>query len=245
MFYLLLVIYRDIDNYNPYKYLEWWQGVPDADEPTNCWQVPGCDDDANIDCVACDPMPMMSDISIFWQVPQFVLIGISEIFASITSLEFFYSQAPMTMRSVSQALNLFTNAVGSWLTIPLTLLVNSNSKNKWITDNVDEGHLDWYFFLLAGIMFVCYLAYCQLCLSYEYVNASDLEALNRQLVEEECAENEERVALIRTKSNTSSAYPRKLSKGSFHSSNGNSHSGNHSGNSVTYSALSESHGEDF
>jgi POT family proton-dependent oligopeptide transporter len=56
-------------------------------------------------------------MSILWQIPLFILIGVSEIFASITSLEFFYSQAPADMRSVSQASNLFTNAMGSWLTM--------------------------------------------------------------------------------------------------------------------------------
>lgn len=54
------------------------------------------------------------------------MIGTSEILASITSLEFFYSQAPTVMRSVTQSLNLATNALGTFLIIPILLLVNSN-----------------------------------------------------------------------------------------------------------------------
>ena len=55
-----------------------------------------------------------------------------------------------------QALNLSTAAVGTWLTIPLILLVNSGGffGKKWIEENIDEGQLDKYFFLLAGIMIV-------------------------------------------------------------------------------------------
>jgi peptide/histidine transporter 3/4 len=105
-------------------------------------------------------------------------VGASEILAAITSLEFFYSQAPISMRSVSQSLNLFTNALGSFLVIPVLLLVNSDSSktsllvagvvvtaryltlrfansrtgNEWVPTNLDEGHLDYYFFLLAGLM---------------------------------------------------------------------------------------------
>jgi len=157
------------------------------------------------------------------------------------------------MRSVSQALNLFTNAVGSWLTIPLTLLVNSDKSNEWISDNIDDGHLDWYFFLLATIMFVCYIAYCQLCLSFEYVNISDLEILNQQLCEQEEQENreqeEEKQTLIRTRTQSSNNgngnhFQRKLSRTSHTSSGGNG-SGNGSGNSTTYNTLTQSHGEDF
>lgn len=35
-------------------------------------------------------------------------------------------QAPSSMRSVTQSLNLFTNALGSFLVIPLLMIVNSN-----------------------------------------------------------------------------------------------------------------------
>jgi hypothetical protein len=158
----------------------------------------------NLTCIDCDNIPQMSDISVMWQVGpllsvcliletasrlpssqslplqqafQFSLVGASEILAAITSLEFFYSQAPISMRSVSQSLNLFTNALGSFLVIPVLLLVNSDSSktsllvagvvvtiltlpyysltrtgNEWVPTNLDEGHLDYYFFLLAGLM---------------------------------------------------------------------------------------------
>lgn len=77
-------------------------------------------------CISCDNIPQMSNISVFWQIFQFVLIGISEIMASITSLEFFYSQAPTVMRSVTQSLNLATSALGSFIVIPILLMVNAN-----------------------------------------------------------------------------------------------------------------------
>ncbi|CAM9778944.1 unnamed protein product, partial [Discosporangium mesarthrocarpum] len=58
------------------------------------------------------------------QVPQFLLIGASEILSSVTSIEFFYSEAPSTMRGVSAGLNLLTTALGAWATVPLLKLVS-------------------------------------------------------------------------------------------------------------------------
>lgn len=84
------------------------------------------------------------------------------------------------MRSVSQAMNLFTNALGSWLTIPLTLLVNINSNNEWIASNVDEGHLEYYFFLLAGLMALAQLVYSTLTTGFEYADPELLQELSKQ-----------------------------------------------------------------
>jgi hypothetical protein len=137
---------QDIDDYNPYLFQQWYAGDNDVDEPAYCSKIADCDinDDSNggiylsLSCISCDLIPQMSSISVFWQIPQFVLIGISEILASITSLEFFYSQAPLPMRSVTQSLNLFMTALGSWITIPLLLMVNIDPNNEWVPTNLDE-----------------------------------------------------------------------------------------------------------
>lgn len=172
---------RNLDDYNPYQYQQWYAG-DDVDKPADCSQT--CSDIdpvtnlLSLNCIDCDDIPQKSHLSIFWQVPQFILIGISEIFASITSLEFFYSQAPSRMRSVSQASNLFTNALGSWLTIPLTLLVNSNPKHQWITSNIDQGNLQAYFYLLAGLMTLAMVVFSYLSNGYEYADPVVLAALD-------------------------------------------------------------------
>lgn len=41
-------------------------------------------------------------INIMWQVPQFIIITVSEVLVSVTGLEFAYTQAPPAMKSVLQ-----------------------------------------------------------------------------------------------------------------------------------------------
>ncbi|OHE92646.1 POT family protein [Colletotrichum orchidophilum] len=60
---------------------------------------------------ACPPV----DILVWAQTGAYVLIALSEIFASITSLEYAFSKAPKNMRSMVQAVALFMSAISAAL----------------------------------------------------------------------------------------------------------------------------------
>ena len=152
---------QDIDDYDGNLFQLWYQDPANNDEPAYCsatCDVLGSDGLLSPACIDCDDIPQMSNINVFWQIPQFVLIGVSEILASITSLEFFYSQAPSSMRSVTQSFNLATSALGSFVTIPLIYFVNINKNDEWLPTNLDQGHLTYYFMVL-GICIIADLAY--------------------------------------------------------------------------------------
>lgn len=52
-------------------------------------------------------------VSIAWQLPQYALVTAGEVMFSVTGLEFSYSQAPSSMKSVLQAAWLLTVAIGN------------------------------------------------------------------------------------------------------------------------------------
>lgn len=66
--------------------------------------------DAAIDA---DGVAQGNNIHIAAQTGAYMLIGISEIFASVTGLEYAYTKAPPSMKSFVQAMFLLTNAFGS------------------------------------------------------------------------------------------------------------------------------------
>jgi POT family proton-dependent oligopeptide transporter len=72
-----------------------------------------------------------NDVSGGLIVPAYILIGISEIFASITGLEYAYKKAPEKMKSLVMAIFLFMNCFGSILGFAL-VSVAYNPKLKWM-----------------------------------------------------------------------------------------------------------------
>ncbi|BGP29520.1 hypothetical protein JCM10296v2_001259 [Rhodotorula toruloides] len=62
----------------------------------------------------CDAMPFIPT-NVWIQTPSYVLLALSEIFASITSLEYAYTKAPKSMRSMVMAVGLFMTAISAAL----------------------------------------------------------------------------------------------------------------------------------
>ncbi|KAJ2326398.1 hypothetical protein GGI00_004759 [Coemansia sp. RSA 2681] len=67
------------------------------------------------------PEGATNDISVWFQIVPYAAVAISEIFASVTGLEFAFSQAPAELKSVLTAVFLFTNCGGALIGMVLAI----------------------------------------------------------------------------------------------------------------------------
>ncbi|KAL1330964.1 hypothetical protein AAHE18_12G147900 [Arachis hypogaea] len=111
-------------------------------------------------------------LSIFWQVPQYFFIGAAGVFANIGQIEFFYGKAPDAMRSLCLALSLMTNALGNYFSTLLVTIVikvtTSHGRLGWILDNLNRGHLDYFYWLLTLLILLNFLVYLWIAKRYKY-----------------------------------------------------------------------------
>lgn len=100
--------------------------------------------------------PRSVRLSVFWQAPQYLLVGCSEVLTSISQMEFFYDQSPESMRSCTMALQLLGTALGGFTASALMQLVayvSARCGREWISpQDLNQGRLDLFFLLLAGLM---------------------------------------------------------------------------------------------
>ncbi|KAF9614125.1 hypothetical protein IFM89_015387 [Coptis chinensis] len=110
-------------------------------------------------------------ISVWWLIPQYVISGVSNVFAVVGIQELFYDQIPTEIRSIGSAMQLSAFGVGSLLSgvlISVVESVTSATGDKWLVDNLNRAHLDYFYWLLAGLSTLGFCAFIGVSKSFVY-----------------------------------------------------------------------------
>jgi len=106
-----------------------------------------------------DGLKIPNNIHIAYQTPAYILVGISEIFACVTGLEYSYTKSPASMKSFVQSMFLLTFAFGAALGDAFTPLVG-DPKIMW---------------LFTGLCVSAFLAGCVFWLLFHKLNDMEEE----------------------------------------------------------------------
>ncbi|XP_034677346.1 protein NRT1/ PTR FAMILY 5.10-like [Vitis riparia] len=109
---------------------------------------------------------------VWWLIPQYILLGIADVFAMVGLQEFFYDQIPNELRSVGLSLYLSIYGVGSFLSGFLISIIEETTggdgKTSWFNNNLNRAHIDHFYWLLAGLSAVELAAFLYFAKSYVY-----------------------------------------------------------------------------
>lgn len=130
--------------------------------------------DEPLSCPASEDGTIPNDIHVAVQTPAYVFIALSEIFASITGLEYAYTKAPSSMKSFIMSMFLLTNAFGSALGIALSSTA-VDPKLLWMYTGLAIATA------IAGIIF--WFVFRNLNKVEEELNQMDAEA-NAEMIQE-------------------------------------------------------------
>ncbi|CAF1244094.1 unnamed protein product [Rotaria sordida] len=105
-----------------------------------------------------------ADMSIFFQFPQYVGIGLSEVFTSVASLEFAYMAAPQSAQSLIMSLRFCSAGISSFFGSAYVGIFVKIKENLTFDNSECKAHdqpdlFFIYFFVLAGFQFIFILIF--------------------------------------------------------------------------------------
>ncbi|KAF5742704.1 protein NRT1/ PTR FAMILY 5.6-like [Tripterygium wilfordii] len=112
-------------------------------------------------------------MSVFWLVPQYMILGVADGFTLVGLQEYFYDQVPDSMRSLGLAFYLSVIGVGSFLSnflITIADHVTGKSGKSWFGKDLNTSRLDNFYWLLAVLTLLNLCAFVVIARRYQYKN---------------------------------------------------------------------------
>lgn len=122
----------------------------------------------------------------YWLIFQLSIAGLSEAFAVIGLVEFFYKQFPENMRSFAGSFLFCGFAMSSYLSSFLITVVHKKTREggsrNWLAEDLNEAKLDYFYYLCMGLEVLNFIYFLIVAKWYKYKGAGD-EADDVQLEE--------------------------------------------------------------
>ncbi|XP_062191078.1 protein NRT1/ PTR FAMILY 6.1-like [Phragmites australis] len=124
------------------------------------------------------PMP---DLSAYWLLIQYCLIGVAEVLCLVALLEFLYQEAPDAMRSVGSAYAAVAGGLGCFLASGLNTTVEAATgdaaagRPSWLAQNINAGRFDYLYWLLTVLSALNLLVFLYVAKRYRYRVRVDAE----------------------------------------------------------------------
>lgn len=129
-----------------------------------------------------EDQPNVVGMSAMWLAPQLVLIGLAEATNAVGQIEFYHAHLSKAMSSLAMAIFTLGMAVSSLVGGLLIDLVDvfssARGKESWLSTDLNKGHLDYYYFLLAFLVFINFLYFLICCRVYDSSEGSVSRRLN-------------------------------------------------------------------
>ncbi|XP_046387929.1 peptide transporter family 1-like isoform X2 [Ischnura elegans] len=119
-----------------------------------------------------------NSIHMLWQMPQYIVMTAGEVMFSITGLQFSFTQAPASMKSLMQAMWLLTVAFGN-------LIVVIIAEAQFVKSQTAE------FFLFAGLLLAVMFVFLFMARNYQYVEVQKDDESEVELPETRRSRKEE------------------------------------------------------
>ncbi|KAM4112076.1 hypothetical protein ACJW30_05G113400 [Castanea mollissima] len=119
------------------------------------------------------PVKQPLPISTFWLSFQYFIFGIADLFTYVGLLEFFYSEAPNGLKSVSSCFLWSSMALGYFFSTILIKIVNVSTNNGtsggWLAgNNINRNHLNLFYWLLSLVSLFNFFIYLFVAKRYKY-----------------------------------------------------------------------------
>ncbi|KAL3505223.1 hypothetical protein ACH5RR_035064 [Cinchona calisaya] len=110
------------------------------------------------------PVPM----SVFWLGIQYAIFGLADMFTVVGLLDFFYAESSSGMKSLSTAISWCSLAFGYYTSSVVVDVVNKVSGGWLVSNNLNRDHLNYFYWLLAGLSVINFGVYLMCASWYTY-----------------------------------------------------------------------------